>query len=94
MFIAAIARQRWDYSRNKWFDGKLGVWPFVEYLPAKRSSKNRSAGMLVPNPVNVDKSTYKKVLIENVFAIIRSKWPGSEKVVIQHDNARPHSIDD
>ncbi|KAL6594954.1 hypothetical protein ACP70R_048057 [Stipagrostis hirtigluma subsp. patula] len=30
MFLAAIARPRYDASGNCIFDGKIGVWPFVE----------------------------------------------------------------
>jgi hypothetical protein len=36
MFLAAVARPRWDSSRNQWFDGRLGIWPFVYQEPAKR----------------------------------------------------------
>ena len=29
MFLAAVARRRWDIITNKHFDGKLGIWPFT-----------------------------------------------------------------
>ncbi|KAH7485553.1 uncharacterized protein KRP23_4600 [Phytophthora ramorum] len=30
MFLAAIARPRYDYNRKTMFDGKLGIWPLTE----------------------------------------------------------------
>jgi hypothetical protein len=30
MFLAAIARPRYDGAGNCVFDGKIGMWPFVE----------------------------------------------------------------
>ena len=39
MFIAALARPRFDYSCNQMFDGKIGIWPFSEIINAKRASK-------------------------------------------------------
>ncbi|KAH9106366.1 hypothetical protein AeMF1_018014 [Aphanomyces euteiches] len=44
MFLAAVARPRYDYSKKKIFDGKLGVWPLVETTVAKRGTKNRAKG--------------------------------------------------
>jgi len=40
MFLCAIARPRYDANGNRTFDGKLGIWPFVETAPAQRSSRN------------------------------------------------------
>ena len=47
MFMAAVARPRWDPNRKTMLDGKLGIWPFVYQEQAKRSSKNRPRGTLV-----------------------------------------------
>lgn len=35
MFLAAVARPRFDNEGNCTFDGKIGIWPFVGevYLP-------------------------------------------------------------
>jgi hypothetical protein len=30
MFLAALARPRYDANGNCYFDGKLGIWPFVK----------------------------------------------------------------
>jgi hypothetical protein len=55
MFLTAVAKPRWDSARNQWFNGKLGIWPFVYQEPAKRGSKNRPAGTLVTK--NIEMST-------------------------------------
>ena len=41
MFISAMARPRYDRDGNCTFDGKLGVWPYVEWVQAQKRSKNR-----------------------------------------------------
>jgi len=45
MFLAIVARPRFDQNGNCIFDGKLGVFPFVYVEPAKRRSENRPRGM-------------------------------------------------
>lgn len=30
MFLAALARPRYHANRNCYFDGNLGIWPFVK----------------------------------------------------------------
>lgn len=36
MFIAAVARPRWDAQKRKKFDGLIGIWPIGEVRPAKK----------------------------------------------------------
>lgn len=94
MFLAAVARPRWNTAKNKWFDGKLGIWPFVTQEPAKRSSKNRVAGTMVTKNIDsVTKVQYSQMITEKVIPAIRNKWPNSTRsatIVIQQDNAKPH----
>ena len=93
MFLAAVARPRWNHSKNQWFDGKLGIWPFVEEVPAQRDSKNRQKGTLETKCVNVDRNTYKAFLIEKLLPAIVEKWPrnrSNSTIKIQQDNAKPH----
>jgi hypothetical protein len=100
MFLVAVARPRWDRVKNQWFDGLIGVWPFVYQAAAKRNSKNRPAGTMETKAItSVDKTIIKRFLIDKVFPAIRSKWPrrlasctevGPIEVLIQQDNARPH----
>ncbi|KAF0749807.1 hypothetical protein AaE_006917, partial [Aphanomyces astaci] len=63
MFLAAVARPRYDEARGMYFDGKLGIWPFLEFAPAARNSRNRPAGTLVPSLVNVDADVYRNYVI-------------------------------
>ena len=92
MFLAAVARPR------PGFDGKLGLWPFVEYTEARRSSKNRPRGALVttPSPI-IDRKEIKKVILEKVLPAIRQKFPIGAKaypLFIQQDKATPHLLSD
>ena len=44
MFLCAVARPRFNGDGVCTFDGKIGLWPFVENVQARRSSRNRVAG--------------------------------------------------
>ncbi|KAF0682834.1 Aste57867_25133 [Aphanomyces stellatus] len=91
MFLAAVSRPRHDDERGTNFDGKIGIWPIVEYLPAVCNSRNRPAGTIVPTLVNVDAAVYRDYVITRVIPVIKSMFPTSnERVVLQHDNATPH----
>jgi len=91
MFLAAVARPRFDRGRNKKFDGKLGVWPFVVEVAAKRTSKNRPAGTLELKEVNVDRAAYTSMLKDKLVPAILAKWPRDQKVVLlRQDNASAH----
>lgn len=39
MFLTAVARPRYDAEGNMTFSGKIGVWPFVQEIPAARRSE-------------------------------------------------------
>ncbi|KAL7589894.1 hypothetical protein Lser_V15G40182 [Lactuca serriola] len=93
MFLAAVARPRFDASGNEVFSGKIGIYPFTRLEPAKRSSKNRVAGTLETKPIlSVTKEVTRSWLIEKVLPDIRAKWPRSHvgPIFIQQDNAKPH----
>lgn len=64
MFLAAVARPRFDNHKQEIFNGKLGIWSFVFYEEAKRNSKNRKKGDIVT----------KNIEIINASAI-KEKWP-------------------
>ncbi|GJZ86447.1 transposase, Tc1-like protein [Tanacetum coccineum] len=51
MFLAAVARPRFDTLGNEVFLGKIGIFPLTILEPAKRSSKNRVAGTLETKPI-------------------------------------------
>ena len=44
MFLTAVGRPRFNRDGECTFDGKIGMWPFVDKIPAKRNSKNRAKG--------------------------------------------------
>ncbi|XP_057774928.1 uncharacterized protein LOC130993909 [Salvia miltiorrhiza] len=69
------------------FDGKIGIFPFTEYVPAKRSSKNREAGTLEQKPI--------QSITKEIIPAIKAKWPqfASRVIFIQQDNAKPHIKD-
>ncbi|XP_071053572.1 uncharacterized protein [Onthophagus taurus] len=98
MFLAAVARPRYDYNKKAEFNAKIGLWPIVTQEPAKRNSKNRIRGTLMTTPVEVTRQIYVDMITKKVIPVIKEKWPkGSKKmpIKIQQDNARPHcSIDD
>ncbi|ETV64386.1 hypothetical protein H257_18710 [Aphanomyces astaci] len=97
MFLAAVARPRFDHARKTMWDGKVGMWPFVSVLPAQRSSKNRARGTLITTPIVVTKPLYRQYLLDHVIPTIKQAWPGprAHPIYIQQDNARPHvEVDD
>jgi hypothetical protein len=91
MFLACTARPRFDSQGTLIFDGKVGLFPFIERIPAKRNSKYRPAGTLVTKSVNVTKNVTRKVFIEKLLPAIKSLdvFRG-QLVLIQQDNAKPH----
>lgn len=82
MFLAAVARPRYDTKRNIYFDGKIGVWPVVELVQAARSSHNRPAGTWETKSVSMNNAKYVELLIKKVFPAIRKKWPGTQHLFL------------
>lgn len=80
------------------FDGKIGLWPFVEEYVAKRNNKNRLKGtMLTVDMEVVNRDVYRQFLIDCVIPSIKMKWPAWDRhktIYIQQDNAKPHVIPD
>ncbi|KAH7835801.1 hypothetical protein Vadar_029964 [Vaccinium darrowii] len=94
MFLAAVARPRFDSTGTETFSGKIGIFPFTYKEPAKRSSKNRATGTLETKAITaVTKDITRSCLIEKILLAIRAKWPRcneTETIYIQQDNAKPH----
>ncbi len=92
MFLVAVAQPRFDSDSDVLFDEKIGLWPFIEWVAAKRSSKNREKGVLEMKAQNVDRKAYKKMLLQNAFPAILSKWPDRTpwSIRMQPDNAPAH----
>lgn len=95
MFLAAVARPRWDTCRNRRFDGKLGIWLFTTIENARKSSRNRPAGTAVTKVMtSVTNVQYRNFHIEKLLPVIKEKWPRTltnPVIKIQQDAARPHT---
>nr|XP_017233213.1 PREDICTED: uncharacterized protein LOC108207264 [Daucus carota subsp. sativus] len=93
MFLAAVARPRFDIHGKEIFSGKIGIYPFVTREPARRSSVNRAAGTLETKAMtSVGRDIIRSYMIDKVLPDIRAKWPYGNRVTIyiQQDNARTH----
>ncbi|XP_047257945.1 uncharacterized protein LOC124890142 [Capsicum annuum] len=92
--MAAVARPRFNESGIELFSRKIGIFLFVVKEPAKRNSRNRTAGTMETKPIqSVTKDITRACLIEKVLPAIRAKWPASNSnnpTFLQQDNARPH----
>ena len=92
--LTVLGRPRFDSNKNCTFDGKIGCFPFVTYVPARRSSINRPAGTIEMKPIeSIKKETIREFMIEKVLPAIRAKWPhedADKPIYIQQDNAKPH----
>ena len=56
MFMVVNARPRWNTRENKQFDGKIGLSPIAEQVPAKRALQNRICGTLKWKSISVTKT--------------------------------------
>jgi hypothetical protein len=96
MFLCAQARPRFDHGTNQMWDGKLGMWPIGEFVPAERSSVNRPRGHPVWKNTSVTKDVYRQLLLEKVIPSIIEKWPRTQWnnnaviIRIQQDGATSH----
>ena len=97
MFFCVVARPRWDTVWNHYFDGKIGMYPFIGVEKAKRASRNRPRGANVIKPVDVDQEVSRRMLIDKVLPDIRAnflkEWDGmgpERDIELQQDNATPH----
>ena len=97
MFLAAVARPRFNREGNCVFDGKIGIWPFVHRVEAQKSSKNRPKGTLETKCVNITKDLYRDYMINKVLPAIYERFPRARRslqtkqvVYIQQDNPNTH----
>ena len=96
MFLAVVARPRFDEQGNCTFDGNIGTWPFIEKVAAQHDSTNRPAGTLETKCVSVTKERYRDFIINKVLPAARAKWPRDDRswdtihIGLQHDNPASH----
>ncbi|XP_057811300.1 uncharacterized protein LOC131025524 [Salvia miltiorrhiza] len=96
MFSCAVGRPLFNEDESVLFDGKIGIFPFTEMVPAKRTSKNRLAGTMEEKQIqSITKEVMKACYISKLIHAIWDKWPqfASKTIYIQQDNARPHIKD-
>ncbi|KAF0705579.1 hypothetical protein AaE_014459 [Aphanomyces astaci] len=97
MFLCAVAPPRLVVATGAWFDGKIGMCPFVKGVPALRTSRNPQAGTIETKPISVTRDVYYDMVANHVLPAIRRIWLPSLKdlpILIQHDNASAHNIHD
>ena len=94
MFLVALARPRFDAQGNETFSGKIGVFPFVTKVPARRNSVNRVVGTLETKLItSITRDIMRSYILEKVLPAIKMKWPREDinfPIFIQQDNARVH----
>lgn len=67
MFLCAVARPHYANDGTLLFDGKIGIFPFTEEVPALRNSKNRQRGTLeTKNIQSITKEVVKNCIINEV----------------------------
>ena len=71
MFLAAVARPRWDFHKRGMWDGKVGIWPFVQIKPAQKDSANRPKGTMEMKPMLVDRNAVREMMISNLIPAIK-----------------------
>ena len=52
------------------FDGKIGMFLFVEYIPAQWESRNRPCSAIVTTPFSVRKNKYREFMVTKVIPAI------------------------
>lgn len=88
MFLAAVARPRYNDAGECTFDGKVGMWPFVKKVAAQRTSCNRPAGTMETKPVSVTEVVYRDFMVNKVLPTIKRVWPDRDHdIIIQQDGA-------
>ncbi|KAG6943006.1 hypothetical protein JG688_00017822, partial [Phytophthora aleatoria] len=76
VFLATVARPRYDFGKKRYFDGKIGIWPIIEQTFAQRGSMNRPKCASITKTISMTRKVYTKMLLEKVFPAIREKWHG------------------
>ena len=97
MFLSVIGAPQ-DYIHDgtvQHFDGKIGLFVFGKYAPAKRRSKNRAAGTPVFQDIPVTCESYREMFVKpgGVLEKIKEKlfWAKDFAITIRHDGAKPHT---
>jgi hypothetical protein len=100
MFLVVCARLRFRDGECI-FDGKIGCFPLVDYVPAQRGNERtgRVRGDLMVKPIlSITRDVIREFMLNKVLPAIRAKWPREDvakPIYIQQDNAPTHlKLDD
>ncbi len=80
IFFPAVARPHYDPEGKCTFDGKIGMFPFIERVAAKRTSKNRKKGTIETRLIPVNKNQNSDFMISKVVPVIKQKWPDQNRI--------------
>ncbi|XP_057803540.1 uncharacterized protein LOC131018859 [Salvia miltiorrhiza] len=76
MFVCAVCRPIFSDAGECLFDGKIGIFPLTEQVPAKRNSKNRPAGTMETKPIqSITMQVMKECFINKLVPAIIAKCP-------------------
>lgn len=96
MFLMAVGLpQQRAYQSADVFNGRLGIWPIVKEVPAKRNSKNRPKGAIENKPLAMVGPEYANILIKPETGLFDSLLRAGDKQdiphwIVQQDGAKPH----
>ena len=66
------------HKRGMW-DGKVGIWPFVQIKPAQKDSANRPKGTMEMKPMLVDRNAVREMMMNNLIPAIKKN--GQDRVM-------------
>lgn len=69
------------------------MWPFVEFLDDKFSSRTIPAGTLAMKPIVVYRDVHSTFIVNKFYPLNRVVWQSKRKgtIQIQQDNAQTHA---
>jgi hypothetical protein len=65
-FLTAVARPPFSEDGICTFDGKIRMFPFVNYIPAQQASRNCAQGVFVTTPFSATKNKYQEFMVNKV----------------------------
>jgi hypothetical protein len=106
MFISAVARP-WKTAdptaaatvqvsedTDWYFNGKVGLFPLVDYKTQQRTTQVRARGDMYPVTLSLTGDVYSNYIINIILPDVAKKCPPemkSKEIKLIHDNATPHS---
>ena len=74
MFMCVVARPIFSNEGELIFDGKIDIFPFIQEVPAQRSSKNRKRRELETKPIqSITKNHTRDMIVHKILSSIRCK---------------------